>query len=162
MSSSDNSEGTFRDAAREFSRVTMKMTNVDEYTKELVRIKEARFLGCEFCMSVRSAPARRMGMNEDVLGQLARGDLDAFGEREKAALSLADAFLNYPAGLTKTQKSQIEENLNEDERLEILMKLVAHRASKPYIALGMNRPRNDGVLTPFEYGDGGELLFEDN
>ena len=118
----------------EFSRTTMTLTQVDEYTKELVRVKEAEILGCQFCMSVRSAPARRMGMSEEILAKVATEDLGTFGERERAALLLADGFLNYPAELTPVQKKQIAEHFNADETLEILLKLVAHRASKPYIA----------------------------
>jgi AhpD family alkylhydroperoxidase len=152
-------------ALSDFSRRVNKMSEVDEFTKELVRLRQARFVGCKFCMSVRSATARRLGMDETISAQLTAetrpvDDLCDLSDHQRSAVQLADAFLNYPTPMGSETAADLRRNFTPEQTAELLLKLIAHRGSKPYIAMGQNAdPTRDGPLL-YEYAEDGSLVFQ--
>ncbi|HSJ98741.1 MAG TPA: carboxymuconolactone decarboxylase family protein [Myxococcota bacterium] len=65
---------------------------VDQATKELARIRNARLVDCPICKAIRFAGARREGLTEETLDRV-RDDwrTGPLGPREKAVLGLVDA-----------------------------------------------------------------------
>ena len=66
---------------------------VDQATKEVARIRNARRVDCPICKAIRFAGARREGLTEDVVDCI-RDDWSQrdLSERHKAALRAVDAF----------------------------------------------------------------------
>lgn len=65
---------------------------VDHSLKELCRVYVSRSLKCEYCGNQRSAEAREQGISEGKLDELMNFETSgAFDERQKAALSYAEA-----------------------------------------------------------------------
>jgi alkylhydroperoxidase family enzyme len=67
---------------------------VDDPTKEVGRLRNARITGCGICKNLRFATAREQGLDEDAIDQINDGyaatDLP---ERWKLAIRLADALI---------------------------------------------------------------------
>jgi alkylhydroperoxidase family enzyme len=72
---------------------------LDQFTKEVARIRNARLVGCPICKAIRFSGARAEGLGEDLVEQIrddhARSGLEP---RHKAVLAWVDAFLAEPAG----------------------------------------------------------------
>ena len=64
---------------------------------EMLRLRNARTVNCVICKSTRYEEARRDGMTEEKLAQVADGYLESnLDRREKLALEFADAYLRDP------------------------------------------------------------------
>ena len=72
---------------------------VDQFTKEMARIRNARTVNCPICKATRFAGARAEGLTEEIVDEIRDGyaasDLEP---RHKAVLAWVDAFLSEPAG----------------------------------------------------------------
>ena len=62
---------------------------------EIVRLRNARTVNCQFCKSVRYDLARRDGLTENKVDQIADGyEQSALSEEEKLAVAFADTYLH--------------------------------------------------------------------
>ena len=72
---------------------------VDQFTKEMARIRNARTVNCPICKATRFTGARAEGLTEEIVDEIRDGyaasDLEP---RHKAVLAWVDAFLSEPAG----------------------------------------------------------------
>jgi alkylhydroperoxidase family enzyme len=81
---------------------------VDQTTKEVARIRNARTIDCPICKAIRFAGPRREGLTEDVL-DLVRDDYaeSALPRHHKAALRYVDAFLGDPGSLAESVRREL-------------------------------------------------------
>ena len=72
---------------------------VDQFTKEMARIRNARTVNCPICKATRFAGARAEGLTEELVDEIRDGyaasDLEP---RHKAVLAWVEAFLSAPSG----------------------------------------------------------------
>jgi AhpD family alkylhydroperoxidase len=67
---------------------------LDQATKELARIRNARTIDCPICKAIRFAGARREGLSEQQLDLVRDGyETSALSPRQKTVLRFVDAFL---------------------------------------------------------------------
>ncbi len=67
---------------------------VDQFTKELARIRNARLVNCTICKAIRFSGARAEGLGEDVVDLIHDGYAEGpLAPRHKVVLRLTDAFL---------------------------------------------------------------------
>ncbi len=67
---------------------------VDDPTKEVGRLRNARITGCGICKNLRFATARDQGLDEDSVDQIVDGyENSELPERWKLAIRLADALI---------------------------------------------------------------------
>ena len=72
---------------------------VDQFTKELARLRNARTVDCPICKATRFAGARDEGLDETTVELIRDGyEESALAPRHKAVLAWVDAFLRDPAG----------------------------------------------------------------
>ncbi|HJO23889.1 MAG: carboxymuconolactone decarboxylase family protein [Myxococcota bacterium] len=72
---------------------------LDQFTKEMARIRNARTVNCPICKATRFSGARSEGLTEDTVDKIRDGyDASDLTPRHKAVLSWVDAFLADPAG----------------------------------------------------------------
>src|SRR6185437_1984667 len=73
-----------------FNQAVRKGRSVDERLKNLVELKAAQMIGCEFCVDLGSQICRNSGLSDDELLALPRyRQSDLFTDREKTALDYA-------------------------------------------------------------------------
>jgi AhpD family alkylhydroperoxidase len=111
---------------------------VDHPTKEVLRIRNARVTGCNYCKSIRFAEARRQGLQEEHVAQVDDGWLESsLPDRHKTALRLADAFLLDPHGLTAEGRSALLAEFSPAEIVEMTVGLALFMGfSKITVILG--------------------------
>ncbi|OHT18638.1 MULTISPECIES: carboxymuconolactone decarboxylase family protein [Edaphosphingomonas] len=105
---------------------------------EIIRLRNARTVNCVFCKSVRYDVARRDGLSEDRAEMVADGYEDsALAPREKAALALADAYLNFPAGMAPDGAARLSCTFQPAEIASMLVALMTFNfTSRMAVSIG--------------------------
>ena len=84
-----------------FNQAVRKGKTVDERIKNLVELKGAQMIGCEYCVDLGSQICRNSGLSDSELLALPRyASSDLFTDREKAALDYAVAVMRTPVEVT--------------------------------------------------------------
>ena len=112
--------------------------SVDQPTKEVARLRNARTTGCNYCKAVRFEGARNAGLTED------RVDLieDDYAEstlspRDKVVIGYVDTMLHDPHGVTAGQRAELARELDEGQLVELTLGIgLFHGFSKIAVALG--------------------------
>jgi AhpD family alkylhydroperoxidase len=93
---------------------------VDQPTKEVVRLRNARTTGCNYCRNVRFAGARDAGLDEERVALIADGFASsALSERHKAAIRWTDAFLHDPGGVPQGLRDEMLRTFPPAEIVEL-------------------------------------------
>ncbi|WP_150292855.1 carboxymuconolactone decarboxylase family protein [Sphingobium estronivorans] len=105
---------------------------------EIVRLRNARTVNCVICRSVRYDVARQDGLTEDRADMVADGyEQSALTTREKAALTLADSYLGFPAGVNADAAKQITGEFSEAEIASLLVALMNFNiSSRTAVSIG--------------------------
>jgi AhpD family alkylhydroperoxidase len=111
---------------------------VDQATKEVARLRNARTTGCRYCQNVRFDGARQAGLTEDRVALIddgfAASDLSPV---EKTAIRLVDSFLADPHGLTDAQRHELLESFDAGQLVELTAGIALFMGfSKIAVALG--------------------------
>jgi AhpD family alkylhydroperoxidase len=78
-----------------------KPRHIEREMVELVAIRAAMLLGCEYCLDIGSEIGRRMGLSDEQLRALPRHrESGRFSERQNLALELAGAMTRTPAAVS--------------------------------------------------------------
>ena len=93
---------------------------LDQSTKEVARIRNARRVDCPICKAIRFAGARREGLTEDVVDRIR----DDWSQREltprhKAALRAVDAFHDDAGALDAEARRALRAELKPEEIVEL-------------------------------------------
>ncbi|SRR5581483_7186240 len=103
-----------------FQGAVRKGDSVDERVKNLVELKGAQMIGCEFCVDLGSQICRNSGFSDDELLALPRyRDSDLFTGREKVALDYAVAVMRTPVEVTDELFARMKEHFTDDQLVEI-------------------------------------------
>jgi AhpD family alkylhydroperoxidase len=111
---------------------------VDEPTKEVARLRNARVTGCNICKNLRFAGARDDGLTEAQIDEIdddySSSDLP---ERYKLAVRYADVIIGDPAGMPDDLKTALLEEFSEEQIVELtLTTAFAMAFSKAAVAWG--------------------------
>lgn len=92
---------------------------------ETLRLRNARTVNCVFCKSVRYDVARADGLTEDKAEMINDDYKDSdLSYREKAAITLADGFLNFPAGISEDAVHEVASTFNAPEIASMMVALM--------------------------------------
>jgi 4-carboxymuconolactone decarboxylase len=123
--------GTFNQAVR-------KGKSVDERLKNLVELKGAQMIGCEFCVDLGSQICRNSGLSDEELLALPRYRSSAqFTEREKLALDYAVAVMRTPVEVTDELFARIKEHFSDEQLVEITALLTVVNLDRFNAAFGI-------------------------
>jgi AhpD family alkylhydroperoxidase len=112
-------------AMGKFNQAVRKGKSVDERLKNLVELKGAQMIGCEFCVDLGSQICRNFGLSDDELLALPRyRQSDLFTEREKLALDYTVAVMRTPVEITDELFAQIKEHFTDQQLVEITAHLM--------------------------------------
>ena len=103
-----------------FNQAVRRGKSVDERLKNLVELKGAQLIGCEFCVDLGSQICRNSGFSDEELLALPRyRQSDRFTEREKLALDYAVAVTRTPVEVTDDLFDRIKEHFSDRQLVEI-------------------------------------------
>lgn len=103
-----------------FNQAIRKGQTVDERIKNLVELKGAQMIGCEFCVDLGSQICRNSGFSDEELLALPRyQSSNRFTDREKAALDYAAAVMRTPVEVTDEVFARMQEHFSDKQIVEI-------------------------------------------
>jgi 4-carboxymuconolactone decarboxylase len=103
-----------------FQQAVRKAHGVDERIKNLVELKGAQLIGCEFCVDLGSQVWRNSGFSDEELLALSRyRHSDLFTEREKTALDYAVAVMRTPVEVTDELFARMQGYFSDEQMVEI-------------------------------------------
>lgn len=117
---------------------------VDQPTKEVARLRNARVTGCALCQALRFEGARRQGLGEESVDQIDDGfEASGLSDRHKSVIRYTDVFLKDPGGLGHALQAEMAEQFSPEEIVELTVGLALFMGfSKIAVALG---PIPDGI-----------------
>ncbi|MGA2014480.1 MAG: carboxymuconolactone decarboxylase family protein, partial [Solirubrobacteraceae bacterium] len=103
-----------------FNQAVRKGKSVDGRLKNLVELKGAQMIGCEYCVDLGSQICRNSGLSDDELLALPRyRESDLFSDREQLALDYAVAVMRTPVEVTDELFAQMKEHFSDEQLVEI-------------------------------------------
>src|SRR5690242_8229799 len=121
-----------------FNQAIRKGKTVDERTKNLVELKGAQMIGCEFCVDLGSQICRNSGLSDDELLALPRyRHSDLFTEREKAALDYAVAVMRTPVEVTDELFARMKAHFTDEQMVELTALLTVVNLDRFNAAFGV-------------------------
>jgi alkylhydroperoxidase family enzyme len=97
---------------------------------EIVRLRNARTVNCQFCKSVRYDVARRDGLTENKVDLIRDGyQQSALAEDEKLAIAFADAYLYDPKAMSDELAARLEQHFTKAQLAHLAIALVAFNAT---------------------------------
>ncbi len=154
-----------------FQQAVRKASTVDQRLKNLVELKGAQMIGCEFCVDLGSQICRNSGFSDEELLALPRyRDSDLFTEREKLALDYTVAVMRTPVEVTDELFARMKEHFSDKQMVEITALLTVVNLDRFNAAFGIgsagfsegmvcvlpDRPASAGVAAGIRLGDGPE------
>jgi alkylhydroperoxidase family enzyme len=121
-----------------FQQAVRKADGVDERIKNLVELKGAQMIGCEFCVDLGSQICRNSGLSDDELLALPRyGKSDLFTEREKTALDYAVGVMRTPVEVDDELFARMKEHFSDEQLVEITALLTVVNLDRLNAAFGI-------------------------
>jgi AhpD family alkylhydroperoxidase len=122
-----------------FNQAVRKGKSVDdERLKNLVELKGAQMIGCEFCVDLGSQICRNSGVSDEELLALPRyRQSDLFTDREKLALDYAVAVMRTPVEVTDEQFARMREHFSAEQLVEITALLTVVNLDRFNAAFGI-------------------------
>ncbi len=103
-----------------FNQAVRNGKTVDERLKNLVKLKGAQMIGCEYCVDLGSQICRNSGLSDEELLALPRyAQSDLFTDREKLALDYTVAVIHTPVEVTDELFAQIKKHFSDEQLVEI-------------------------------------------
>jgi len=121
-----------------FNQAVRKGKDVDERIKNLVELKGAQMIGCEFCVDLGSQICRNSGFSdEELLALLRYQSSDLFTEHEKAALDYTVAVMRTPVEVTDELFTRVRSYFDERQLVEITALLALVNVDRFNAAFGI-------------------------
>ena len=121
-----------------FQQAVRKAHTVDERIKNLVELKGAQMIGCEFCVDLGSQICRNSGFSDDELLALPHyRQSDLLTEREKLALDYAVAVMRTPVEVSDELFARMQEHFSDGQLVEITALLTVVNLDRFNAAFGI-------------------------
>jgi alkylhydroperoxidase family enzyme len=111
---------------------------VSERIRNLVELKGAQMIGCEFCVDLGSQICRNSGLSDSELLALPRyQSSDLFTDREKAALDYTIGVMRTPVEVTDEVFARMQEHFGDKQLVEITALLTLVNVDRFNAAFGI-------------------------
>jgi AhpD family alkylhydroperoxidase len=134
---------------------------LDPVVHECIRLFNAGYQGCEYCMNARAAVAVQSGLDESLVEKLSRFETSDLPQHIKAALRVTNAMASAPKTLTQAVWDEARRHFSEQEVVDIVLLSMSTTASKVTITLGLDPGKEESsrIFYPTEelYGHSEEL-----
>jgi alkylhydroperoxidase family enzyme len=131
-----------------FNQAVRKGKSVGERLANLVELKGAQMIGCEFCVDLGSQICRNSGFSDEELLALPRyRQSGLFTEREKLALDYAVAVMRTPVEVTDELFARMKEHFSDAQLVEITALLTVVNIDRFNAAFGIGSAGfSDGMV----------------
>jgi 4-carboxymuconolactone decarboxylase len=131
-----------------FNQAVRRGKTVEERIKNLVELKGAQMIGCEFCVDLSSQICRNRGFTDEELLALPRyRSSDLFDDREKAVLDYTVAVMRTPVEMTDELFARISEHFSDEQIVEITALLTVVNLDRFNVAFGIGSAGfSDGMV----------------
>jgi alkylhydroperoxidase family enzyme len=131
-----------------FNQAIRKGSTVDERIKNLVELKGAQMIGCEFCVDLGSQICRNSGFSDaELLALVHYQSSDLFTDREKAALDYAVAVMRTPVEVTDELFARVQAYFDDRQLVEITALLTLVNLDRFNAAFGIGSAGfSDGMV----------------
>ncbi|MCU1374107.1 MAG: hypothetical protein JWO68_1393 [Actinomycetia bacterium] len=111
---------------------------LDQATKEVGRLRNARVTGCAICRNLRFAGAREGGLTEDFVDQIDDGyEASDLPDNWKTTLRWADAIIGHPASQAPAVRPEVDAAFTPGQVAELTLTIaIAQGFSKSAVAWG--------------------------
>jgi AhpD family alkylhydroperoxidase len=111
---------------------------LDQATKEVGRLRNARVTGCAICKNLRFDGARQAGLTEDFVEQIVDGyETSELPDGWKTTLRWADAVIGHPASQAAAVRPEVEAAFTREQVAELTLTIaIAQGFSKAAVAWG--------------------------
>ena len=134
---------------------------IDPLVHECIRLFNAKFQGCQYCMNARAAGAVQAGLDEGMVEQLRNFETSTLPDKVKAALRITSAVASAPRLVDAAMVRAARAHFSDQEIIDIVLLSVHTTSSKVAITLGVDpgREASSRVFYPAEavYGQSPEL-----
>jgi AhpD family alkylhydroperoxidase len=121
-----------------FQQAVRKGHSVDERLKNLIELKGAQMIGCEFCVDLGSQICRNSGFSDEELLALTRyRNSDLFTEREKTALDYTVGVMRTPVEVSDELFARMKEHFSNKQLVEITALLTVVNLDRLNAAFGI-------------------------
>lgn len=135
-------------AMGKFNRGIRKGRSVDDRLKNLVELKGAQMIGCEFCVDLGSQICRKSCLSDEELLALPNyRSSELFSDREKVALDYTVAVMRTPEEVTDELFARMREHFSEKQMVEITALLALTNLDRFNAAFGIGAAGfSDGMV----------------
>jgi len=121
-----------------FNQAIRSGKSVSERIRNLVELKGAQMIGCEFCVDLGSQICRNSGLSDEELLALPRyRSSDLFTDREKAALDYTTGVMRTPVDVTDEVFARLKEHFSDKQIVEITALLTLVNVDRFNAAFGI-------------------------
>jgi AhpD family alkylhydroperoxidase len=130
------------------NQAVRKGKSVDGRLKNLIELKGAQMIGCEFCVDLGSQICRHSGLQDEELLALPNyRSSELFSAREKVALDYTVAFMRTPVEVTDELFARMREHFTEAQMVEITAHLALVNLDRFNAAFGIGSAGfSDGMV----------------
>jgi alkylhydroperoxidase family enzyme len=131
-----------------FNQAIRKGKTVSERIRNLVELKGAQMIGCEYCVDLGSQICRHSGLSDDELLALPRyQSSDLFTDAEKAALDYTVGVMRTPVDVTDQVFARLREHFSDQQIVEITALLTLVNVDRFNAAFGIGSAGfSDGMV----------------
>lgn len=135
-------------AMGKFQGAVRKRDLVDERTKNLMELKGAQMIGCEYCVDLGSQICRNSGFSDEQLLALPRyRSSNLFTDREKLALDFAVGVMRTPVEVSDALFARMKEHFTDDQLVEMTALLTVVNLDRFNAAFGVGSAGfSDGMV----------------
>ena len=121
-----------------FQQAVRKGSSIDSRLKNLVELKGAQMIGCEFCVDLGSQICRNSGLSDEELLALPHYRQSSFfSDHEKLALDYTAAVMRTPVEVTEELFAQMKEQFSDEQLVELTALLTVVNLDRFNAAFGI-------------------------
>ena len=125
-----------------FNQAIRSGKTVSERIRNLVELRGAQMIGCEFCVDLGSQICRNSGLSDEVLLAMPRyQSSDLFTDGEKAALDYTVAVMRTPVEVTDEVFARMKKHFSDKQLVEITALLTLVNLDRFNAAFGIGSAR---------------------
>jgi alkylhydroperoxidase family enzyme len=139
--------------------VIARLSSLDPFTAELVRLRGARAHNCRLCKSLRNVRAVESGGDEATFDKIDLYERSDLSERHKVALRLVDAMLWTPSQFPPGLAAQLREHFTPEQQVEIVLDVARNALNKFAVAMGADGIGVGDGIGYYDTDARGELVY---
>lgn len=132
---------------------------LDPATRELVRIRAARYHQCGLCYSVRLVEGGKRVVSADLESRIENYQSSDFSGEQKAALRYADAHMIDPARIDHDLRQQLRTHFTREQLVQLTLEVSSWNYQKVLVALSIDTAVSDKGLTGMTINENGVCTF---